>query len=98
MSMGSPGDSPLTDLLSWDRPSEFPQDITLMLLRLKKEFPDEIVRLPHNAATWSSREMHEEGRRYLFATLERRGVDTAHYRSLTSPKPESKRKWWQLWR
>ena len=40
MSMGSPGDSPLTDLLKWDQPSEFPQDVTLMLLRLNEEFPN----------------------------------------------------------
>lgn len=95
--MGSPGDSPLTDLLQWDRPSEFPQDITLMLLRLKREFADELVRLPDDAAWWSLPEKHEEGRRYLLATLERRGADTTYYRSLTLPKSEAKRKWWQWW-
>ena len=95
--MGSPGDSPLTDLLHWDRPSEFPPDITLMLLRLKKEFEDEILRLPPDAAWWSLSEKHEEGRRYLLATLERRGVDTTYYRELAQPKLEEKRKGWQSW-
>ena len=96
--MGSPGDSPLTDLLNWGRPSEFPEDITFMLLRLKKEFPDEILRLPHGAACWTSPENQKEGRSYLIDVLERRGVDTGCYRSLTTPKPEPKPKWWQLWK
>ena len=96
--MGSPGDSPLTDLLDWGRPSEFPQDITLMLLRLKKEFPDEIVRLPLNAARWSDPEIQEEGRLYLFAALERRGIDTSSYRSLSAQKSEPKKKWWHFWK
>lgn len=68
-----------------------------MLLRLKNEFADELVRLPNDAAWWSLPEKHDEGRRYLLTTLERRGVDTAYYRSLTQPKLEAKRKWWHLW-
>ena len=69
-----------------------------MLLRLKKDFPDEILRLPHGAACWTSPEMQKEGRSYLIEVLERRGVDTAYYRSLIALKPEPKAKWWQLWR
>jgi hypothetical protein len=97
MSIGSPGDSPLTDLLHWDRPSEFPQDITLMLLRLKNEFEEELLRLPPDSAWWCLPEKHEEGRRYLLSALERRGIDTAYYRDLALPKIDAKRKWWRLW-
>jgi hypothetical protein len=98
MSMGSPGDSPLTDLLKWGQKSEFPEDISLMLLRLNNEFPEEILRLPNSMPWISSGDGQEEGRRYLIATLERRGLDTTYYRSLTMPKPKPERKWWQLWK
>lgn len=98
MSMGAPGDSPLTDLLRWDRPSEFPPDITLMLLRLKNDFPDELLRLPDDAGWWSLPEKHERGRGYLLAALERRGVNTSYYRALMLPKPTPQRRWWQLWK
>ena len=98
MSMGMPGDSPLRDLLHWGLPSEFPQDITLMLLRLKNDFPDVLVRLPVDAALWNLPEKQEEGRQWLFAALERQGVNSAYYRAFTRAKLPEKRKWWQLWK
>ena len=82
MSMGSPGDSPITDLLHWGRPSEFPQDITLMLLRLKSDAPNELARLPWDAARWALQEHAEIGRRFLYTALERNGIDTIYYRNL----------------
>ena len=81
MSMCSPGDSPLRDLLHWNLPSEYPADITAMLLRLKKEFPAEIDRLPSDAACWCRPENAAKGRDYLLRTLMRLGVDTGPYRS-----------------
>ena len=82
MSMGSPGDSPITDLLQWGRPSEFPQDITLMLLRLKSDAPQELIRLPWDASRWTLTEHADAGREFLYAALERHSIDTAYYRKL----------------
>jgi hypothetical protein len=90
MSMGSPGDSPVTDLLQWGRHSEFPQDITQMLLRLKSDAPQELVRLPWDAARWTIPEHADAGRAFLYAALERHGIDTTHYRSLRGTREESK--------
>jgi hypothetical protein len=82
MSMGSPGDSPFTDLLQWGLPSEFAEDITLMLLRLKSDLPQELVRLPWDASRWTLAEHADAGRQFLYGVLERHGVDTAYYRKL----------------
>ena len=82
MSMGSPGDSPVTDLLDWGKPSEFPEDIALMLLRLKSGAPHELVRLPRDASRWTLPEHAQDGRRFLYAALERNDIDTTYYRVL----------------
>jgi hypothetical protein len=82
MSMGSPGDSPITDLLQWGRPSEFAEDITLMLLRLKSDAPEELIRLPWDASRWILAEQADVGREVLYSALERHGIDTAHYRKM----------------
>lgn len=82
MSMGSPGDSPITDLLHWGRPSEFAEDITVMLLRLNSDAPEELVRLPWDASRWTLAEHVDAGRQFLYSALERHGIDTAAYRKL----------------
>ena len=87
--MGSPGDSPVSDLLQWGRPSEFPEDIALMLLRLRSDAPQELVRLPWDAARWTLPEHADAGRAFLYDVLERHGIDTAHYRQLRGPGEKS---------
>src|SRR5436189_6371319 len=82
MSMGSPGHGPLTDLLDWGLPSKFPEDITVMLLRLKSEAPEELANLPWNAAHWTLAEYAGVGRAFLYAALERHGIDATPYRNL----------------
>ena len=82
MSMGSPGDSPITDLLHWGRPSEFAEDITLMLLRLKSDAPQELIRLPWDSMRWTLPDYADSGRQFLYAALERHGIDTAHYQKM----------------
>ena len=85
MSMGSPGDSPLNDLLPWGLPSEFPQDITLMLLRLKSDAPQELLRLPWDAGLWTMPEHAPAARAFLYAVLARHSIDTAYYLTLRPP-------------
>ena len=94
--MGAPGDSPLTDLLHWGKPSEFPEDITLMLLRLKSEAPHEFARLPADASEWTRPERASEARRFLSAALERNGIDVTYYRALLDPSLDRSRpRWWE---
>ena len=82
MSMGSPGDSPITDLFKWGRRSEFAEDITLMLLRLKSDAPQELARLPWGASDWVHAEHADAGRQFLYTALERHGIDTTSYRRM----------------
>ena len=96
--MGSPGDSPVTDLLNWGQSSEFPEDITLMLLRLKSEAPHELLRLPWDAAKWTLTEHADNGRRFLYAALERSSIDTIYFRALLDPSLDrSKPRWWEAY-
>jgi len=79
----TPGDSPITDLLNCGQPSEFAEDITLMLLRLKLTAPTEILCLPVDANRWTLPDFATAGREFLYAALERHGIDTAYYRALS---------------
>jgi len=53
-----------------------------MLLRLKSDAPQELVRLPWDAARWTLPKYADAGREFLYAALERQGVDTTYYRGL----------------
>ena len=53
-----------------------------MLLRLKSDAPQELIRLPWDASRWTLTEHADAGREFLYAALERHSIDTAYYRKL----------------
>ena len=70
MSMGSPGDHPLTDLLYWGR-NEFPVDIADMLLALHKIDPRLTKKFGRDAWDWVGGRDLEAARAALQLELER---------------------------
>jgi len=77
--MGSPGDSPIRDLLKWGLQSKLPEDISLMLLRLKAEAPQALATLPESASSWTHSDHSDKGREFLYATLASNGIDPSWY-------------------
>ncbi|EDY18564.1 hypothetical protein CfE428DRAFT_3949 [Chthoniobacter flavus Ellin428] len=69
-----------------------------MLLRLKSEAPDELIRLPWDAAKWALPKHADDGRSFLYAALERNSIDTTYFRALIDPSLDrSKPRWWEAY-
>ena len=82
MSMGSPGDNPVTDLLS-HRINHFPSDISQMIRRLHKIDPLIANKITNgdDRTIWDGEKNEEKNRTILYELLEEKGIDTEYYKS-----------------
>ena len=95
MSFGSPADHALWD--EFERGVQlFPEDITLMIRRLRQDAPVAFYQLPPNAHEWQFEPHFAEARSVLYRALEQHGIDTRYYRAfLDSGRDRSKPRWWE---
>jgi len=102
MSMGSPGDNPVTDLLS-HRINHFPSDISQMIRRLHKVDPQITSKITNgdDQTIWNGKKNEEKNRNILYKLLEEKGIDTDYYRSEAknlNEKQPKRRSIWAFWR
>ena len=102
MSMGSPGDNPVTDLLT-HRINSFPPDISQMIRRLHSVDPLIATRITRGDedTIWDGKENEEKNRTILYRLLEEMGIDTDYYKNEAkklNEKQPKKRNVWAFWK
>ena len=74
MSMGSPGDHPITDLIYWER-NQFPSDIAEMIRALHSLDPKILNAFAVDSFAWAEGRGLEEGRAKLKAEIHKRQLN-----------------------